>query len=189
MAFINLREAFSFSRAATLFCASLHSKITATRRTQRIAIIHSKEVLDIGMSPCCYILSYYCPLSMSYASVKEKAYHTPRYLKNWLQTYNNSKGANMSNYVCVKSGETVKRVLRAEADKLVSSGGWNFCPRKEWKEKVRDANRAVIAENVREAVAAQDTSRNAARKAKNLKGKARKVAEKAVEPKADAPAT
>ena len=91
----------------------------------------------------------------------------------------------MSNYVCVKSGETVKRVLREEADKLVLSGAWNYCPRKEWKEKVRDANRAVIAENVREAVAAQAKPRNAARKAKNLKGKARKVAEKAVEPKVE----
>lgn len=87
------------------------------------------------------------------------------------------------NYVCVKSGETVKRVLRKEAEKLVSSGNWNYCPRSEWKEKVRDANRAVIAENVREAVAAQAKPRNAARRAKNLKGKARKVAEKEVEPK------
>lgn len=85
----------------------------------------------------------------------------------------------MSNYVCVKSGETVKRLRRTEADKLVSSGAWNYCPRKEWKEKVRDANRAVVAENVREAVSATPKPKNAVRKAKNLKGKARKQAAEA----------
>jgi hypothetical protein len=82
----------------------------------------------------------------------------------------------MSNYICVKNGETVKRIRRTEAEKLVSSGAWNYCPRKEWKEKVRDANRAVIAENVREAGSATPKPRNAARKAKNFKGKARKQA-------------
>lgn len=85
----------------------------------------------------------------------------------------------MSNYVCVKNGDTVKRLRRTEADKLVSAGAWNYCPRKEWKEKVRDANRAVIAENVREATAAAPKPRNTARKAKNLKGKARKQATEA----------
>jgi hypothetical protein len=88
-------------------------------------------------------------------------------------------------YVCIKNADTVKRILRKEADKLVAAGGWNYCPRSEWKEKVRDGNRAVIAENVREAVAAAPKPRNDARRAKNLKGKARKVAEKAVEAPAE----
>jgi len=91
----------------------------------------------------------------------------------------------MSNYVCVKNGETIKRLLRNEADKLVLSGAWNYCPKHEWKDKVRDANRAVIAENVREATAAASKPRNAVRKAKNLKGKARKVATQAVESPAE----
>ena len=91
----------------------------------------------------------------------------------------------MKNYICVKNGETVKRVLRKEADKLVATAGWSYCPRSEWKEKVRDGNRAVIADNVREAVAAAPKPRNDARRAKNLKGKARKVAEQAEEPKVE----
>ncbi len=91
------------------------------------------------------------------------------------------------NYVCVKNGENVKRILRKEADKLVAAGGWNYCPRSEWKEKVRDGNRAVIAENVREATAAAPKPRNDARRAKNLKGKARKVAEQKVETAKETP--
>lgn len=91
----------------------------------------------------------------------------------------------MKNYVCIKNGETVNYVLRKEADKLVLSGDWKYCPRSEWKEKFRDANHAVIAENVREATSAPHAPRNAARRAKNLKGKARKVAVEAAETKTE----
>lgn len=94
----------------------------------------------------------------------------------------------MKNYVCIKNGETIDRVLREKADKLVLSGNWKYCSRSEWKEKVRDANRAVIAENVREATSAPRAPRNAARRAKNLKGKARKVAVDAVETKTESKA-
>lgn len=83
----------------------------------------------------------------------------------------------MSNYVCVKSGETVKRIRRTEADRLVASGSWSYCPRKEWKNTFRDATREVIAENVLEALSAPRNPRNGVRKNNNFKGKARKVAQ------------
>ena len=37
---------------------------------------------------------------------------------------------------CVKKGDQIRRVEEEEADVLVSSG-WGFCPKSEWKEKVR----------------------------------------------------
>ena len=91
----------------------------------------------------------------------------------------------MSNYICVKNGETVKRVLRKEADKLVATAGWSYCPKSLWREKVRDVNRAVIAENVREAQAASSEAPRKKQKPSNLKGKARKVAEQTEAPKAE----
>lgn len=39
----------------------------------------------------------------------------------------------MSASVCVKNNKTVKRVSRIEADKMVASGNWQFCPKSEWK--------------------------------------------------------
>lgn len=34
-----------------------------------------------------------------------------------------------------------KRVTEREAHSQVGFGGWEFCPKSEWKEKVRDLNK------------------------------------------------
>ncbi len=48
----------------------------------------------------------------------------------------------VSNWVCVKKGDEVQKVARATVEKLITQG-WNYCPRKEWKAKVRDATRVT----------------------------------------------
>lgn len=44
----------------------------------------------------------------------------------------------LKNYVCISKGALVKRLSRLVADILVATEGWNYAPRKLWKEKVRD---------------------------------------------------
>jgi hypothetical protein len=44
----------------------------------------------------------------------------------------------LKNYVCITKGSEVKRTSRVLADTLVATEGWNYAPRKLWKEKVRD---------------------------------------------------
>ena len=39
---------------------------------------------------------------------------------------------------CVKKGEEIKNLKDEEAFELVRNHGYEFCSRKEWKEKVRD---------------------------------------------------
>ena len=38
---------------------------------------------------------------------------------------------------CIKKGEQIKRVKDQEALEMVESEGWEYCPKSEWKEKVR----------------------------------------------------
>jgi hypothetical protein len=78
-----------------------------------------------------------------------------------------------NNYVCVKSGETVKRLLRVDAEKLVASG-WSFCPRSLWKEKVRGSVQAVTPNNAK----AHRKPKNVTRKPKTDNGKGRKIDER-----------
>jgi hypothetical protein len=46
---------------------------------------------------------------------------------------------NTRNTVCVKKGDVVQKVNRKVAEKTLIAEGWNYCPRSEWKLKVRDA--------------------------------------------------
>lgn len=43
------------------------------------------------------------------------------------------------NSICVKKGNEVRKVARKGVEKLFIAEGWSYCPRKEWKAKVRDA--------------------------------------------------
>jgi hypothetical protein len=38
---------------------------------------------------------------------------------------------------CIKKRESVRNVSDVDARRLVSTEGWSYCPRHEWKEKVR----------------------------------------------------
>jgi hypothetical protein len=42
---------------------------------------------------------------------------------------------------CIKKGAVIKRVKNDMADIAVEEKGWKFCPKSEWKEKVRDAKK------------------------------------------------
>lgn len=44
----------------------------------------------------------------------------------------------VSTTVCIKKDSLVKRLSRAEADKLVDTEGWSYAPRSLWKKQVRD---------------------------------------------------
>ena len=46
---------------------------------------------------------------------------------------------NTRNSVCVKKGEEVLKVPRKGVEAEYIAQGWSYCPRKEWKTKVRDA--------------------------------------------------
>jgi hypothetical protein len=46
--------------------------------------------------------------------------------------------------VCVRKGETVQRVTRQEAVKLVNAG-WAYCPKSAWRKSVRGETRTVQA--------------------------------------------
>ena len=39
---------------------------------------------------------------------------------------------------CIKHGEQIKRVSDEQAFEMVANKGWAYCPKSEWKEKVRD---------------------------------------------------
>lgn len=39
----------------------------------------------------------------------------------------------------IKKGREVQRTTDVQAEKLVKSQGWKYCPKHEWKVKVRDA--------------------------------------------------
>lgn len=43
---------------------------------------------------------------------------------------------------CVKKGEEIRKVTDQEAPIMVRAG-WNYCSRKEWREKVRDKIKKV----------------------------------------------
>ena len=43
------------------------------------------------------------------------------------------------NAVCVKKGEEILKVPRKGVETDYIAQGWSYCPRKEWKAKVRDA--------------------------------------------------
>jgi hypothetical protein len=51
----------------------------------------------------------------------------------------------VSNYVCVKKGDEVKRVARATVEELFISNGWAYCPKSEWK-KARGTEGASVTE-------------------------------------------
>jgi len=38
---------------------------------------------------------------------------------------------------CIKKHGEIKRVSDSEAHEMVSNKEWNYCPKKEWKEKTR----------------------------------------------------
>jgi len=42
---------------------------------------------------------------------------------------------------CVKKNETIKRVKNDVANIAVEKDGWSFCPKSEWKSKVRDVKK------------------------------------------------
>jgi hypothetical protein len=46
---------------------------------------------------------------------------------------------------CIKKGDIIKRVKNEVANIAVEEDGWNFCPKSEWKEKVRDAGKKRIS--------------------------------------------
>jgi hypothetical protein len=39
----------------------------------------------------------------------------------------------------VKKKKQIKRVSNAQAEQMVKGEGWKYCPKSEWREKVRDA--------------------------------------------------
>lgn len=43
----------------------------------------------------------------------------------------------VSAQVCVSNDSEVKKVKRTEAEKLVASGKWKYCPKSEWKKATR----------------------------------------------------
>ena len=40
----------------------------------------------------------------------------------------------------IKKNKKIQRAKDAEAENLVKNKGWKYCPKSEWKEKVRDKN-------------------------------------------------
>lgn len=42
---------------------------------------------------------------------------------------------------CIKKGEKIKRVKNDVAKLAVEEDGWKFCPKSEWKVKVRDVGK------------------------------------------------
>lgn len=42
---------------------------------------------------------------------------------------------------CIKKHGVIKRVQDAIAATLVNKRGWEYCPKSEWKEKVRDTKK------------------------------------------------
>jgi len=42
---------------------------------------------------------------------------------------------------CIKKGVEIKRVNNDVANMAVKENGWVFCPKSEWKTKVRDAGK------------------------------------------------
>lgn len=75
----------------------------------------------------------------------------------------------LSNYLCVRVGNEVKRLKRIEAESLVSNGKGKLVPRSVWKKEVRDVNK------VEEQPEVKDTPKKPKR---NPKGKARKKEKK-----------
>jgi len=45
----------------------------------------------------------------------------------------------------VKKNKSIMRVSDKDAENLIKEKGWKYCPKSEWKEKVRDKN-DVLAE-------------------------------------------
>ena len=45
----------------------------------------------------------------------------------------------------IKKGKKIVRVADKEADARVKTQGWKYCPKSEWREKVRDARPEVVA--------------------------------------------
>lgn len=89
---------------------------------------------------------------------------------------------------CVKHGEIVKKVTDQEAAILVKQG-WNFCPRKEWKAKVRDVKKATKTEpkaETTEPKAEPKAEPKTEKKSKYAKKQSKKAkTEKTVEPPAE----
>lgn len=46
-----------------------------------------------------------------------------------------------------KSKETIDRVKNEVADKKVSSGNWNYCPKELWKQRVRNKSTMAVVES------------------------------------------
>ncbi len=46
----------------------------------------------------------------------------------------------MSASVCVTNGKLTKRVKRNEAETLVGTNGWNYCPKSEWRKSTKTVN-------------------------------------------------
>jgi hypothetical protein len=67
-------------------------------------------------------------------------------------------------YLCVRRGSEVKRVLRREASVLIDQG-WSYCPRKVWKEQVRDLNAKVVSNK------SKDSSKNSKKKSRRKTNK------------------
>ena len=41
----------------------------------------------------------------------------------------------------IKNNKKFQRTNDADAENLVKTKGWKYCPKSEWKEKVRDVNK------------------------------------------------
>lgn len=67
-----------------------------------------------------------------------------------------------SNYVCVRLGTEVNRLVRSAAEELVRSGKGKYVPRSVWKEEVRDAGKS------------SEVTQKTGKGKGNLKGKSRK---------------
>ena len=57
---------------------------------------------------------------------------------------------------CIKKGESIKRVNNDVASIAVEEDGWNFCPKSEWKTKVRDVGK--VSRSQKKKAEAQVTS-------------------------------
>lgn len=47
---------------------------------------------------------------------------------------------------CIKKGDEIRRVKNDVADIAVVEDGWSFCPKSEWKLKVRDVKKVSKSE-------------------------------------------
>jgi hypothetical protein len=71
----------------------------------------------------------------------------------------------------VKQGKEVKRVSDSDAEIMIKKGGWAYCPKSEWKSKVRDAGKVSKEEKFSKVNSKSDKGERRTKKDEKKAGK------------------